>query len=238
MVRNSWVLGVCLVVGACGGNDEPAAMKGTVNTPLAKSSVQQSLMVRMAADSMNGPAVASAVMALNGSASGIVQPSTPTAGALTSADIEQVAQAQTGSQMCDASGCKYDRYSTGGYTIDGTVTVGAPSGEAKNIKWDLTIKNAGTGTLGGFGFDYTGKGDINVSTTSLAGEVHTKSTVAGSQNGQSFTGGSDTTVKYMAVVITSGNPTGGSLYAKTVSFGSSGGQSATQAYEGTLSFAP
>ena len=104
------------------------------------------------------------------------------------------------------------------------------------MKWDLTIKNSGAHRRGGFGFDYTGKGDIQVSTTSLAGEVRAKSTIAGSQNGQSFQGGSESVVKYTAVTIANGNPTGGSVYAKTTSFGSSGGQSAAQAYEGTLEF--
>ena len=43
-------------------------------------------------------------------------------------------------------------------------------------------------------------------------------------------------MKYTAVTIANGQPTGGSVYAKTTSFGSSGGQSAAQAYEGTLEF--
>jgi hypothetical protein len=238
MNRPGWVLGLVLVSGSaigCGGDDGPKAMPGTVNAPLARTSVQQSLMVRMAADSMNGAGVASAVMALNGSASGMVSPQSSAAGALLNSDVEQTAQAQTTGVTCDASGCKYNNYMTGGSTLNGTVNVSAGSGDAKNVKWDLTIKNNGA-TAGGFGFDYTGKGDIQVALTSLAGEVTTKTSVAGTQGGQSFQGGSESLVRFNAVTIASGQPTGGSVYAKTTSFGSSGGQSAAQAYEGTLEF--
>jgi hypothetical protein len=239
MNRSAWVLGLVLVGGSavgCGGDDGPKAMPGTVNTTMARSSVQQSVMVRTAADSMNGGAVASAVMALNGSASGMVQPKTGTAGALLNADVEQAAQAQsTTGVTCDANGCKYTNYMAGGSTLNGTVNVSPGSGDLKNVKWDLTIKNNGVGA-GGFAFDYTGTGDIQVSVTSLAGEVKTKTSISGSQGGQSIQGGSDSVVKYTAVTIANGQPTGGSVYAKTTSYGSSGGQSAAQAYEGTLEF--
>jgi hypothetical protein len=125
-----------------------------------------------------------------------------------------------------------------GMTLNGTVNVSAGSGDAKNVKWDLTMKGSGlTGGAGGLGnLDYTGKGDIQVSTTSLSGQVTSKASVSGSQGGQSFTGGSESIVKYNAVTIANGQPTGGSVYAKTTSFGSSGGQSAAQAWEGTLEF--
>lgn len=239
MNRSAWVLGFVLVGGSavgCGGDDGPKAMPGTVNTTMARSSVQQSVMVRTAADSMNGGAVASAVMALNGSATGMVQPKTGTAGALLNADVEQTAQAQsTTGVTCDANGCKYTNYMAGGSTLNGTVNVSPGSGDLKNVKWDLTIKGAGAAT-GGFAFDYTGTGDIQVSMTSLAGEVRAKSSISGSQGGQSIQGGSDSVVKYTAVTIANGQPTGGSVYAKTTSYGSSGGQSAAQAYEGTLEF--
>jgi hypothetical protein len=243
MKRPAWVLGLVLVGGSgvaavgCGGDDGPKAMPGMVNTTIARSSVQQSVMVRTAADSMNGAAVASAVMALNGSASGMVQPKTGTAGALLNAEVEQTAQAQsTAGVTCDANGCKYTNYMAGGSTLNGTVNVSAGSGDAKNVKWDLTIKNNGLGGTGGFAFDYTGSGDIQVSATSLAGEVRAKSSISGSQGGQSIQGGSDSLLRYTAVTIANGQPTGGTLYAKTTSYGSSGGQSAAQAYEGTLEF--
>jgi hypothetical protein len=239
MNRSAWVLGLVLVGGSavgCGGDDGPKAMPGTVNTTMARSSVQQSVMVRTAADSMNGGAVASAVMALNGSATGMVQPNTGTTGALLNAEAEQTAQAQsTTGVTCDANGCKYTNYMAGGSTLNGTVNVSPGSGDLKNVKWDLTIKGTGAAT-GGFAFDYTGTGDIQVSVTSLAGEVRAKSSISGSQGGQSIQGGSDSVVKYTAVTIANGQPTGGSVYAKTTSYGSSGGQSAAQAYEGTLEF--
>ena len=241
MNRPAWVLGLVLVGGSavagCGGDDGPKAMPGTVNTTLARSSVQQSVMVRTAADSMNGGAVASAVMALNSSASGMVQPKAGTAGALLNADIEQTAQAQsTAGVTCDASGCKYTNYMAGGSTLNGTVNVSPGTGDLKNVKWDLTIKNNGLGGTGGFAFDYTGSGDIQVSNTSLSGEVRAKSSISGTQGGQNIQGGSDSLVRYTAVTIASGQPTGGTMYAKTTSYGSSGGQSAAQAYEGTLEF--
>jgi hypothetical protein len=242
MKRPAWVLGLVLVGGSgvaavgCGGDDGPKAMPGTVNTTLARSSVQQSVMVRTATESMNGGAVASAVLSLNTSASGMVQPKTGTAGALLNADVEQTAQAQsTTGVTCDANGCKYTNYMTSGSTLNGTVNVSPGTGDLKNLKWDLSIKGSGAST-GGFAFDYTGTGDIQVSAASLSGEIKSKSTISGSQGGQSIQGGSESLVRYTAVTIANGQPTAGTVYAKTTSHGSSGGQSAAQAYEGTLEF--
>ena len=53
-------------------------------------------------------------MALNGSASAMVSPASPTAGALLNGDVEQVAQAQSAGVTCDANGCKYNNYMSGG----------------------------------------------------------------------------------------------------------------------------
>jgi hypothetical protein len=237
MIRPGLVLGLVLLGGAmvgC-GNDDVKAMPGTMNSSIARSSVQQSVMVRTAADAMNGSALASAVRSLNTSAGAIVSPQASTTGALLNSDVEQTAQAQTTGVTCDASGCKYTDYMANGMTFNGNVTVSPGSGDLKNVKWDLSMKQSALSTPG-FGFDYTGKGDIQVSLTSLSGEIISKSTIAGNQNGQSFSGGSESVVKYTAVTIASGQPTGGSVYAKTTSFGSSGGQSAAQAWDGTLEF--
>jgi hypothetical protein len=217
------------------GDDGPKAMPGTMNSSIARISVQQSVMVRTAADAMNGSALASAVRSLNTSAGAIVSPQASTTGALLNSDVEQTAQAQTTGVTCDASGCKYTDYTAGGMTFNGNVTVSPGSGDLKNVKWDLTMKQTGL-TTGGLAFDYTGKGDIQVSLTSLSGEIISKSTFAGSQGSQSFSSNTESVVKYTAVTIANGQPTGGSVYAKTTSFASSGGQSAAQAWDGTLEF--
>ena len=149
--------------------------------------------------------------------------------------MEQTAQAQTTGVTCDASGCKYTNYMAGGTTFNGNVTVSPGSGDLKNVKWDLTMKQTALNTSG-LGFDYTGKGDIQVSLTSLSGEIISKSTIAGNPNGQSFSSNTESVVRYTAVTIANGQPTGGSVYAKTTSFASSDGQSAAQAWDGTLEF--
>jgi hypothetical protein len=175
-------------------------------------------------------------MALNNSAGAVVsRPQSSTTGALLNSDVEQTAQAQTTGVTCDASGCKYTNYMVGGTTFNGNVTVSAGGGDLKNVKWDLTMKQSSLNT-GGLGFDYTGTGDIQVSLTSLSGQIISKSTFGGSQDGQSFSANSESVVKYTAVTIANGQPTGGSVYAKTTSFASSGGQSAAEAYDGTLDF--
>ena len=239
MIRPGLVLGLVLVGGSlagCGGDDGPKAMPGTMNSSIARSSVQMSVMVRTAADSMNGSALAIAVRALNTSAGAIVsRPQASTTGALLNSDVEQTAQAQTTGVTCDASGCTYTNYVAGGTTFNGNVTVSPGSGDLKNVKWDLTMKQSGLVT-DGFDFDNTGKGDIQVSLTSLSGEIVSKSTFGGSQGGQSFSSNTESVVKYTAVTIANGQPTGGSVYAKTTSFASSGGQSAAEAYDGTLEF--
>jgi hypothetical protein len=238
MMRRGLVLGLVLIGGSmvgCGGDDGPKAMPGTMNSSIARISVQQSIMVRTAADSMNGNALASALIALNTSAGAIVSRPAPTTGALLNSDVEQTAHAQTTSVTCDASGCKYTNHMAGAFTLNGNVTVSPGSGDLKNVKWDLTMKQSGLST-DGLGLDYTGKGDIQVSVTSLSGEIISTSTFGDSGNGQSFSGNTESVVKYTAVTIASGQPTGGSLYAKSTVFASSGGQSAAEAWDGTLEF--
>ena len=239
MIRQGLVLGLVLVGGSmvgCGGDDGPKAMPGTMNSSLARSSVQQSVMVRTAADSMNGSALAGAVMSLNTSASAIVSgPDGSTTGALLNSDVEQTAQAQTAGVTCDASGCKYTNFMVGSTALNGNVAVSPGSGDLKNVKWDLTMKQTAFNT-DGFSLDYTGKGDIQVSLTSLSGQVTTKSTFGSSQSSQSFSGSTESVVRYTAVTIANGQPTGGSVYAKSTTFASSGGQSAAQAWDGTLEF--
>jgi hypothetical protein len=188
---------------------------------------------------MNGANVASSAMAFNASTANIVGPATPGVKALTVADIETMMQAQTqaGTQMCTATGCTFTNHMVGTTTLNGSVNSSA-SGDAKHITWDLTMKGSGVaGVPAAFGFDYTGKGDITISATSLAGEVTTKSTATGNAGGQSFTGGSESYVKFQSVVLSNGTATAGKLYARVTSSGSSGGQSASMAYEGTHDFA-
>ncbi len=230
-----------LSIGGCGGgDDQPAAMKGTVNASQARSTVTNAVGLRSAADSMNGANVASSALAFNASTQAIVAPAAPGAKALTVADIESIMQAQTqgGTQMCTATACTFKDYNTGGYTLNGNLNVAA-AGDGKKLTWDLTMKGSGAGVpaASGFSFDYNGKGDITISATSLAGTVTTKTTTSGSAQGQSFSGGSESYVRFDAVVLSNGMATGGSLYARMTTTGQSGGQSASQSYEGTHSFA-
>lgn len=229
---------VGMMISACGGGED-AAMPGTVSSVQAQSAVSGSVMLRSAVDTMEGAQIAAAVLQVNASTSGIVTPQgAGTTKGLTSENVETVTQAQTsGMQSCTAAGCTFTDYSTGGSTLNGRVDVADAGDGAKSIKWDLTIEGSGLGAAaGGFGFNYNAKGDVTVSMTALNGEVHTVATVSGSNQGQSYEGGYTADVRYQSIVLSNGKPTGGSIWAKVTSTGSSGGQTQSQAYEGTHTF--
>jgi hypothetical protein len=240
-MRKSLMLGVLAVqLLACGGGEDsgPPAMKGTVNAAQARSTVNNAVTLRSSVEAMNGANVASAAIAFNASTNGIVTPSSGQVPSALVAEIETLMQAQmSGSQMCTATGCKFDNYSVNGQTtINGTVDA-STSGDAKKIKWDLTMKGSGlSGGAATLSYDYNGKGDITISATSLTGEVTTKMVASGSQGGQTFSSTSESLARFQSVVLANGMPTGGSIYAKMTATGMSGGQSGAQAWEGTHNF--
>ena len=139
--------------------------------------------------------------------------------------------------MCTSIGCKFENWASNGYTFNGTVDVAPGSGEAKNIKWNLTMKGVSPGGVATpISLEYSGRGDVQVSTTSLVGTLYTRATTSGNAQGQSFTSASEADVKYTSVAITGGTATAGTVYAKVKSSGSSGGQSGSLLYDGTLEF--
>lgn len=232
---------LALMVGAagCGGGDDgPAAMPGMVNATQARSSVTAAVGLRTATEGMMGASVAASAMSFNASTTNIVTAKTggqALTAALLAADLELVAQAQTsGTQMCTASKCTFDKFVSGTTTLDGTVEF-APSGESKSIKWNLTMKGTGP-AVGGLSYDYNGKGDILISATSLGGTVTTVTSGSTSAGGQAVTFNAESFVRFESVVLSGGTPTSGSLYAKSTSSGSSGGQTGATAYEGTYKF--
>lgn len=236
-MRKIWVLALMVGAAACGSEDDgPAAMPGMVNAAQAKNSVTAAVGLRSATEAMMGPTVASSAMAFNASTTNIVTAKTG-ARVLTAAllgGLETVAQT-SGTQMCTASKCTFDKFVSGATTLDGTVEF-TPSGEGKAIKWNLTMK--GTGPSVGLNYDYNGKGDITISATSLSGAVTTVASGSSAAGGQTVTFNSESFVRFDQVVLTGGNPTAGSLYAKSTSSGSSGGQTGATAYEGTHKFGP
>jgi hypothetical protein len=230
---------------AAGCGDDENVQKGTVNMAQARNSVTQASTLRAHVEANDGNKIANGVQTLNASASNIVTPAAGKALTVESDDpVMAVVQAQmaAGSPECGPSSCKFNNFNVGGYALAGDINWTA-AGDGKRIKWDLTMKAssaaagaAGVPAIAPFSLDYSGKGDITVSATKLDGSFSTKATFATMAQGQSASGGWEATVKYNGVALTNGQPTGGTLYAKWKAYGSSGGQSSEQAYEGTVDF--
>lgn len=239
MKKLALTLGTLVLTQAGCGSDENVA-KGNVNMQGAKSTVTAAAGMKGATDGKDGAKMANAAMAINNASANLV---TPAAGkALTVEDPVQIAAAEmaAGSPACDDKKCVFSNYGVGGQSMNGKFEY-ADEGDGKRVKWDLTVKAANIGgaapgvSVTG-GLEYTGSGDILVSATKLEGTSTTKSNFSGMAQGQNVKSSSETLVKYKAVVLTNGQATGGSLYAKWKAEGSSGGQSGGQAYEGTIEF--
>ncbi len=235
----AFTLGTLVLTSSGCGSDENVS-KGTVNMAQAKSTVTAAAGMKGAADSKDGAKMASAAISLNGASANLV---TPSAGkALTVEDPVQVAAAEmaAGSPACDDKKCVFSNYGVGGQSMNGQFEY-ADEADGKRVKWDLTIKAANIGGAGqgqavAGNFDYKGAGNILVSGAKLEGTSTVTASFSGMSMGQNVKGGFETLVKYKAIVLTGGQATGGSLYAKSTSEGSSGGQSGSQSYEGTVEF--
>lgn len=251
-LSSAWALAAVLGIG-CGGGDGggggieegPSAQAGTVSTSAVGASVAQADTLRSSIAAGSGDAMAGGAISLSTSAMSAVTPKS--GGALT---IDATARAlsivaadtmQTGNKTCDMTGCTFDKYGVDGeFTISGSVKASDDPSGSKHVVWDLNGSGVPTGaTSQGATFNdftYQWKGDLLVSATALSGKAGGTWKASGNAQGQSFNINFGSLIKFNAVTLTSGCPTGGSVYVKSWQIVNAGSQSQNVAYEGTHTY--
>jgi hypothetical protein len=243
-------LGVLAIFGtSCGGSDGgidegPSAMEGTVEPTAAKSTVTRADGLSAAISSQNGDQIAGAAVALSVGAMGAVRPKTGKALTVMDQVIASTtggdAAAMTGSKTCTPTGCTFEGFGNGAFTVSGSVSASdAPNG-AKKIVWTLTGKGSdisgSSAQLQNLNFEFTWKGDITASATSLTGAAGATWTGSGTAQGQSFSFNYGSLVKFQDITLMAHCPTAGSVFGKWWVSAHSGGQDQSQAYQATHTF--
>jgi hypothetical protein len=228
----------------CGGgssNSGPPAKKGTVSPTSAMAVVMQTVSMKTAVAAMDGATLSAnvEVVGLTGAQSLV----TPATTALTEAPpvpfhpaAATIAGDGGGTVDCTATGCTYNKYTTGTGTdqviFDGKIQA-TTTGDKTTVTTDLTIsENPGVGSVD---FDLTGS--LNFTATSIDGDLKSVGHFSQAMAGTNLTYDYFNEIKYTALIVPAGasTPTGGSIYAKwgvTVA----GLPQASQAYEGTLTY--
>ena len=115
------------VVGfGCGGDEGgasaegPTAKEGTANPATMKAAVGTADTMNSSLAAMSGDGVAGAALSMSNSGMGAVSPKQ---GALTLEEMKQVIfqTGTTGTKTCTATGCTYDKYGNGQFTMTGSV---------------------------------------------------------------------------------------------------------------------
>lgn len=233
MLKTGWVSLSAGVMAAaffgCGGDD--GAKQGTTNAVNAKAVVMETQGMVTALNNNDGSALQGNVISIaNTGAQRIVQP----AGQALTASALRSAQT-SGTVNCDMTGCTYDNYVVGPYTINGGIT-STNEGDGKKVTANLTYE----GSTAGQTFSWSITGEVTVLPGSIDGSLGSEGT--GTIDG-SMTGGQGTItyhytnlVEYNNVTLDgSGVPTGGSIHASW-SITVDGVQGGNQAYEGTVTF--
>jgi len=230
-------LGLVLGMVAACSSDDSAANKGTADPAGAAAVVMQTTAMQTSAKNMDGTTLSANVQQV--SISGAQQIVKPTMGitvpALPPFQVEPGAVAPAAAPdgvTCDASGCTYTNYMAGGYTYDGSIKSTADGSGGYQIVADLTLK----GSMAGQAIDWTIKGDVTVTATSIKGQLGSDGTgtVMGGPGG-SISYKYSNLVKYNDVVLTEGKATGGSIYAKWA-VEVTGVPQGSQSWEGTVEF--
>jgi hypothetical protein len=241
------VLGLGCGGGGDGGgvSEGPSVPKGTVNVMALGTSGAQADSLNKALVAGKGEAVAGSALSLSNAGMGAVTPGGAQALMVAQAlsTINADAPGVTGTQTCTATGCVYDKFGNGGFTMTGSVTWTDVAG-AKKVVWNLdgTLDQTSTGAVNVNGgatdikFVYNWKGDITVSATSIVGSAGGTWNGSGMQAGQSFTFNYGSLIKFDAVVLTAGCVSGGTITAKWWVVANAGGQSNTQGAEGSHVF--
>jgi hypothetical protein len=231
MVRTRCLLALGLLVGACGGPNEPPAQPGRTSVHAARSSVVAALELRAALQTMNVDLIASGLLALHGSASLIVQPSDPPSAALVNGTT--AVEHQSASSSCDASGCRFVNYPIPGSdsTLVGDIWIAPAAEDRKHLSWLLALQAPGGDGPGSLIFERWG--DIVLSASHLSGEIRT---TLQSQTGRE-TVGLETRIRYSDVVIADGAASAGTAYARYKDFATGGDISSVRVWDGTVNFA-
>jgi hypothetical protein len=231
MVRTRCLLAVTLLVGACGGPDEPAAQPGRTSVHAARSSVVAALELGAALQAMNVDLVASGLLALHGAASLIVQPSDPPSAALVNSTT--AVEHQSASSSCDASGCRFVTYPSPGSdsTLVGDIRIAPATDDRRRLTWLLALQTPGGNGPGSLIHERWG--DIVLSASHLSGEIRT---TLQSQTARE-TVGLETRIRYSDVVITEGAASAGTAYARFKDFSTGGDISSVRIWDGTVDFA-
>jgi hypothetical protein len=226
--------------GGGGGGSGPAAKPGTPNPAGAMTVAAETSSLVDSLNAGDGQGMSDTVVAV--SLSGAQQIVSPPAGAgafVTRASAETITGPGGGTADCDATGCVYHDYvedtDPEAFTMNGSVKATA-SGEVTHIKVDIDMTAIQNGTPLKFTID----GDLDVSPTLIDGQLTANgSAKAAAQQGvPTITYNYYQQVKYNAVTLSDGTPTGGSIYAKwgiTLS-GIPGAEQANQVYDGTVTF--
>jgi hypothetical protein len=245
---SAWGLVAVLGIG-CGGGDGgidegPKAQPGTVDPTVVRASITQAVGLRTSVTSSMGDALAAGTMSISMSAmqavmekgQALIVDPTPQALSIVAADT-----AQTGTKTCDMTGCTFDKYVVeGGFKVSGSVKASDDPSGGKHVVWDLSGSGLPTGAdavgIGFSDFSYDWKGDLVVSETSLEGKAGGTWTASGSFQGQSFSGSAGSLIKFNALTLASACPTAGNVYVKTWQVARGGGQSQSEAFDGTQSY--
>jgi hypothetical protein len=240
-LRSSLValLGIGLLGCGGGSSDGPAAKPGKTNPAGASAVITQASGIQTALMSKNGAQLSGNVNAI--AISGAQQIVSPAVGqALTVLEQAQTSNTGTsGTVNCDDSGCTYNMFMAAGFTYNGSIKSADAAG-GKHVTTDLTIKGNVASTGVAETIDWKISGALDVSATSINGDL--QSTGTGNISGLNVPGAPSSIaysyfneVRFNTVGLSNGVANSGSLYARwsiTVPQVPQG----SQAYDGTVTF--
>lgn len=234
------VVGAGLVgCGGDGGVDEgPSATEGTPNLAAMRSAAMTADRLRAAVQMSNGAGVAGAAIALSNAAMGAVSPKRATQPLTAALTQPLTTDAPAGNVNCDATGCKFDGYTVGGFSISGAVTTADAGNGVSHVTWSLNGKasNAAVPASSGvsnLNVSYKFRGDLRVSPATVSGAAGGTADSTGTVQGMSFDATQGNLTKLLDVQIMDGCPVAGSVFAKWWLSASAGAQSQSQAYQAT-----
>jgi hypothetical protein len=214
-------------------------MEGTADPAAMKESVSAADGLTAAIASKNGEEIAGAAVELSIGAMGAVRPGSTqklTIDRMIAAGADQMI---TGTKTCTDTGCTFSGYGDGQFKVSGSVTASEAMGGGKHIVWALTgsASNFGGDQAGtSINFEFTWKGDLTATATSLNGAAGATWDGSGTAQGMSFTFNYGSILKFQNITITDHCPTAGSVFGKWWVNAQSGGRSQSQAYQATHTF--
>jgi hypothetical protein len=247
MKKLALTIGALAMLGCGGGNsggiDEgPSAQEGTAEPSAINATVTEADGLNSALSAQNGEALAGAAVGLSGAAMEAVRPASGQKLTIQDAMTRTIADNTntTGTKNCTPTGCTFDNFGDGNFTVSGSVTASDGMNGAKHIVWALSGKATDLGgssqQVENLNFTFSWKGDLNASATSLDGAAGATWSGSGTAQGQSFSFDYGSIIKFQAITLANHCATGGSVFAKWWVSAQSGGQSQNQAYQATHTF--